>query len=293
MTITIRTVGAAMLCTTFLAACGGGGGGGGSSSSSTSLSGTFSDSAVSGLTYVINGVSAKTDATGKFNYKSGDTITFKVGDIVLGSGVGKPFMSPVTLVGGASDETNTTVTNIAKFLQTVDDDNNTSNGIQLTTAIHTAAIGRSITFTQSTAGYDGDVAVTNAYTALTGASAAGVRAGVNDATARAHLRSTLFTAMAGTYSGSYTGSANGTFTFTVDNTGTITSGSISNTGGAAISGNVGSGGGFTSSNAGSLSGSLVTVGFTGTVSAGTATVSGTWSVTGSGYNLSGSFSGQK
>lgn len=290
MKFVLRALGVAVTCATFLSACGGGGGG---SSSATSLTGVFSDSAVSGLTYVIGGVAAKTDATGHFTYVAGNTITFKVGDIVLGSAVAKPFMSPVTLVSGATDETNTTVTNISKFLQTVDDDNNPANGIQITTAIHTAATGRTINFVQTTVNYDADAAVTNAYAALTAAAASGAHAGVNDATAQAHLRSTLFTAMAGTYTGSYSGSGSGTFTFTVDNTGTITSGSISNTGGATITGNVGSGGGFSSSNPGTLGGNPVTVGFIGNVSAGASTVSGTWSVTGSGYNLSGTFSGQK
>lgn len=289
MKFVLRALGVAVTCATFLSACGGGGG----SSSATSLTGVFSDSAVSGLTYVIGGVAAKTDATGHFTYVAGNTITFKVGDIVLGSAVAKPFMSPVTLVSGATDETNTTVTNISKFLQTVDDDNNPANGIQITTAIHTAATGRTINFVQTTVNYDADAAVTNAYAALTAAAASGAHAGVNDATAQAHLRSTLFTAMAGTYTGSYSGSGSGTFTFTVDNTGTITSGSISNTGGATITGNVGSGGGFSSSNPGTLGGNPVTVGFIGNVSAGASTVSGTWSVTGSGYNLSGTFSGQK
>lgn len=290
MKVQFRTLRLAAACAMLLSACGGGGGGGWSS---TSLTGVFSDSAVSGLTYVIGGVAAKTDATGHFTYATGDTVTFKVGDIVLGSAVAKPFMSPVSLVSGATDETHPTVTNIAKFLQSVDDDNNAANGIQLTNAIHTAATGRTLNFAQTTAQYDGDTAVANAYTALTSAATSGVHAGVNDATAQTHLRSTLFAAMAGTYSGSYSGGGSGTFTFSVDSSGTITSGSISNTGGSTMSGNVGSGGGFTSSNPGTLGGLPVTVSFTGNIAVGTSTVSGTWSVTGSGYNFSGTFNGQK
>jgi hypothetical protein len=288
--VQFRTLQLATACAVLLCACGGGGGGG---SSSASLTGVFSDSAVAGLTYVIGGVAAKTDATGHFTYSTGDTITFKVGDIVLGSASAKPFMSPVSLVSGASDETHPTVINISKFLQTVDDDNNPANGIQLSSAIHAAANGRSINFAQTTGQYDGDTAVASAYSALTGAATSGVHVGVNDSTAQSHLRSTLFTAMAGSYSGSYSGGASGTFTFNVDSTGAITSGSISNTGGATMSGNVGSGGGFASSNPGTLSGSPVTVSFNGSVAVGTSTVSGTWTVIGSGYNFSGTFSGKK
>jgi hypothetical protein len=283
---------ATFACAALLSACGGGGGGS-SAGGAASLTGVFSDSAVSGLTYVIGGVAAKTDASGHFTYKSGDTVTFKVGDVVLGSAVAQAFMSPVTLISGATDETNVTVTNIAKFLQTVDDDNNPSNGIQITSGIHSAAVGRTINFAQTSSAYDSDTAVTNAYAALNGASTSGTHAAVGDSNAQTHLQGTLLAAMAGTYNGNYSGSSSGTFTFTVNSGGQITSGTISNTGGAVMTGNIASGGGFSSSNPGTLGGNPVTVSFSGTISAGASTVSGNWSVSGSGYNFSGTFSGKK
>ena len=295
MKASVFVYGAAVLCASVLTACGNGGGGGGTASNS--LTGVFADSPVSGLTYVINGLPAKTDATGHFSYKAGDSITFKVGDIVLGTAIGKPFLSPVALVTGATDETDNTVTNLSKFLQTIDDDNNPANGIQLTTAIHTAALFRSINFAQAPGNYDVDGAVTNAYGALTGAAASGMHAAVTDATAKSHLRSTLFAAMAGTYKGTFSGAGTGTFTFTTDSAGAISLGQIVQAPSGAIipiAGAISSSGSFSSpNNAGLLNGTVVNLNFSGNVNASTSTVSGTWAITGVGINLVGTFSGQK
>ena len=65
-----------------LAACGGGGGGSGGSSSSTNtnLTGQFIDAPVEGLYFVSStGVTGTTDASGTFQFKAGDTVTFKIG----------------------------------------------------------------------------------------------------------------------------------------------------------------------------------------------------------------------
>jgi hypothetical protein len=59
-----------------LAACGGGGG----SSSSANLTGQFIDAPVEGLYFVSStGVTGTTDASGTFQFKAGDTVTFKIG----------------------------------------------------------------------------------------------------------------------------------------------------------------------------------------------------------------------
>ena len=57
-----------------LAGCGGGGG---SSTVSTST-GKFIDSAVAGLSYTTTSQSGTTDANGTFQYKSGETVNFKL-----------------------------------------------------------------------------------------------------------------------------------------------------------------------------------------------------------------------
>lgn len=269
-----------------LSACGGGGGGGGSGS--TTKIGVFSDSPVEGLTYVIGSRTSQTNASGQFSYEEGQTVTFKVGDIVLGSATASAFVSPISLISGATDETHPTVTNLAKFLQTIDDDNNPSNGIKLTSAIHTAALGRSINFAQTDGAYNADANVTNAYTALTTASTAGAHAGVTATNAQNHLRDTLLTALSGTYSGTYTGTGRGTFTIVIATNGNITGSGIetypTNTN-FSITGTVTSNG-----TANFASGAAGNATFTGSANLNTSTVSGSWTTI---YGGSGSYSGRK
>lgn len=265
--------------------------GGGDSAAPVTKIGVFADSPVEGLTYVIGTKTAQTNAAGQFAYEEGQTITFKVGGIVLGSATASAFMSPVSLVSGATDENNTTVTNIAKFLQTIDDDNDPSNGIKLTSAIHNAALGRSIDFTRSDAAYDVDPAVTGAYAALIAVSStpgAGHTA-VSAAAAKSHLRNTLLTALSGTYSGSYAGSNSGTFSINISTTGVIT-GTGNETSPApanfSVSGTVG-----TSGVANFASGAAGIATFTGSVNISTGTLAGTW--TSSGGTRTGTYSGHK
>lgn len=95
------------------------------------LEGAFVDGPVSGLNFKTVSVSGQTDSNGIFKYRDGDTITFSIGEIVLGSVKAKALISPVDLVPGATDAFHPTVTNIAAFLQTLDHDGYLNNGIQI------------------------------------------------------------------------------------------------------------------------------------------------------------------
>jgi para-nitrobenzyl esterase len=97
--------------------------------------GSFVGSVVSGLRYATPMESGTTDADGKFFYRSGDTVTFSVGDLMLGSTTGRPTVTAVDLVPGASDASNDRVTNILALLQTLDEDADLNNGIQITEGI--------------------------------------------------------------------------------------------------------------------------------------------------------------
>lgn len=281
-----RAMGIAMAFSAAVAACGGGGGDGGTSASTQT--GIFSDSPVEGLTYVTGGVTAKTNAAGQFTYTAGQTVTFKVGDIVLGTVTPKALVTPITLVTGATNELDPTVTNISKFLQTIDDDNNPSNGIRLTTAIHTGATGRTINFAQTTVAYDADANVTTAYNAILPLTTAGTHAVVNDAGAQSHLRNTLLSVLAGAYSGSYSGTgSSGTFSVTISTAGVITGSGLEQASSFpfSINGTVASDGvaNFASGAAGNAT-------FTGSANIDTGVVSGTWTATGYGP---GTFTGRK
>lgn len=106
-----------------------GGGGGDANTAPLLITGEFLDSAVEGLTYQSgSNPSGTTDANGTFTYTPGETLTFSVGGVVLG-----------TLPDGASvitpfDFGVAATVNIARFLQTLDADGDPSNGIDLTAA---------------------------------------------------------------------------------------------------------------------------------------------------------------
>ena len=99
--------------------------------SPTIKEGVFIDSPVEGLVYTSGSQSGQTDASGKFKYEEGQNVEFKIGNVVVGSAIGSDIITPVSLVSGATGTTNTTVQNIARFLQTLDFDGDTSNGITI------------------------------------------------------------------------------------------------------------------------------------------------------------------
>ena len=87
---------------------------------------------------------------GTFKYIAGETVTFYVGDIMLGGATAKSMMTPVDLVNGAVDETNPMVTNMARFLQTLDADTNPENGIIITQEMAAAMVDHMVDFNMGT-----------------------------------------------------------------------------------------------------------------------------------------------
>ena len=136
-----------------LVACGGGGGssgGGGDSSGggsgpgpTTAETGVFLDSPVSGLRSEAtpSGMSGVTDDLGTFDYTPGDTVSFYVGDIFIGSAAGVTTVTPLSLVPGATLYSDFRVINIARFLQSLDEDRDPDNGISISAAVAAATGG--------------------------------------------------------------------------------------------------------------------------------------------------------
>jgi hypothetical protein len=205
--------------------CGGGGGGGGGGTPQ----GTFSDSPVAGLGYVTGSQSGETGADGGFRYdQEGDRITFSIGDIEIGNGDVAGFMTPVNLVldeDPDASERHEWVVNIARFLQTLDNDADPANGIRITSAVRAAAAGLVVEFAQPGVAFENDVAVQAAVASLTAATTAGPRGLVPADEAREHLRQTL---VAKLFAGRYRGTLNdgattsGTWTVTVSTAGAVT-----------------------------------------------------------------------
>jgi hypothetical protein len=127
-----------LACSLAITGCGGGGSSSATSPTSPSASvvgsstGTFVDSAVSGVTYsTTSGVQGTTDSSGHFNYNAGDKITFTVGTLTLGTVTASNLITPIDL-----SNTNFNIqNNLLVLLQSLDSDNNPSNGITITPAL--------------------------------------------------------------------------------------------------------------------------------------------------------------
>ncbi|MFD1218261.1 RHS repeat domain-containing protein [Microbulbifer celer] len=134
---------------------GGGGSGGGSSSSGGSSSGgvtevkrgVFARGLFFGLRYETETQSGFTDIDGVFLYREGETITFSLGSIQLGSAPADTYLNPFDLLGSSAPVTERhlrgllenrrqvnnldRVANMTLFLMTLDEDRNPDNGVQL------------------------------------------------------------------------------------------------------------------------------------------------------------------
>lgn len=102
-----------------------------------SLRGQFVDSPVAGLTYTRGGDQKLTDKNGHFSYQRGDLLSFSVGGLALGSVAGADVLTPVDLVEDGSMQT-PAVINISRLLQSLDQDGNLHNGIQISAEIDQA-----------------------------------------------------------------------------------------------------------------------------------------------------------
>lgn len=266
-----------------LAGCGGESSGG--AEGGDTATGVFLDSAVEGLAYVSGSTSGLTNADGEFMYEVGRTVRFMVGDIVIGEALGKRLITPVDLIDGG-DANHPTVLNIARFLQTIDEDNNPANGIRITEQVRNLAQGKSINFAQSTNAFSNDGNVQIVVSELTAVTSGGARDLVSSSAARAHLSNTIWGYYAGSYSGTFSGGDSGTWDVNFLANGLITGTGFSNNLGATftISGSLRTDGTLTfatgdTSTAATYSGTLTN----------DFRLTGTWT----GIGASGTFSGQQ
>lgn len=132
-----------------------------------------------------------TDADGTFLYVPGETITFFVGDIIIGQTVAQATLTPLNLVLGAVDETDPVVTNICRFLLTLDDDDISDNGVQIISAVRSASVGIFINFDVTVFEFESSAWVQNIIFRLTSLTATGSRVLVLTVTARTVLEITI------------------------------------------------------------------------------------------------------
>ena len=125
----------------FFHGCGGGGGGGSSSSSSTTMvTKTLVDSHISGVSYSCGNTNSTTSEQGEFTCPLNSTVSFKIGGITLGSlsitSSSPSIITPSIIFDQENSETpNENVIKFLRFVQSLDEDNNPSNGIKITSSI--------------------------------------------------------------------------------------------------------------------------------------------------------------
>lgn len=117
----------AVSITAGLAACGGGGSSSDSTTTQDTETGNFVDSPVQGLRYFTSSGTGVTTAQGKFEYQDGDEIFFLIGNTVIGQSEAGPLLTPLDVAGDAANADKST--NILRFLQTLDENGNPSDGI--------------------------------------------------------------------------------------------------------------------------------------------------------------------
>ena len=104
---------------------------------------TFVDTHVEGLTFRSKSRSGLTDRNGNFPYTPGETVTFLVGNMVLGSvAPSGNKVTPMHLIPGATDANDARVTRILRTLQSLDADSDLNNGIQISAWAREVAASR-------------------------------------------------------------------------------------------------------------------------------------------------------
>jgi len=147
--------------------------------------GVFLDSAVEGLKYVTKTLSGTTDVNGTFEYRNNESIRFYIADIFIGQTKAKSQITPMDLFQGVSDIAAPCVTNLARFLQALDNDNNPENGIFITPMLNNILTNKdiSIIFDQDIESFETDL---SDVVDQTGISLPTVKS------AQKHLRQTLY-----------------------------------------------------------------------------------------------------
>jgi hypothetical protein len=153
------------------------------------ISGVFLDGAVEGLDYVAGtAAKASTGPKGEFTCTTGDTVSFSIGGIALGSAACAATITPLQLAG-ATDVGDLKVVNRLLALQLLDEDSDPQNGIKIAADVKTALATRTADFTLAAAAFNAAMAAN-----LTAAGAKYAARSVDDdrrALVREHFEDTL------------------------------------------------------------------------------------------------------
>jgi len=107
--------------------------------------GNFIDAGVSGLEYTNSTTTPRvTTDGGRYRFTYGDTLTFKIGNLLLGQSIGLATITPKEIVSWQNLELNTSiyapeVNNRVRLLISLDSDSNPANGIDINATTRTLA----------------------------------------------------------------------------------------------------------------------------------------------------------
>jgi hypothetical protein len=161
------------IITSMLIGCNSGSGSGESQigASSALIEGVFVDSPVTGLNYTTNTQSGLTDAEGKFYCYKDEMIQFSIGDVVLGETLASDIITPMDFLNKSQQPYNLThpmITNMGRFLQSLDADGDPDNGIIITDEVRNEVTGRMIVFNQSIEDFENDPDVVACFAVFNG-----------------------------------------------------------------------------------------------------------------------------
>lgn len=129
---------------------------------------------VIGLKYEAPSGSGVTNERGEFKYRAHEAVTFSIGGVVLGTVKGADRLNLAQLVpvvnGSIDNVRDPGLTNMARFLQTLDQDGKVENGVTLAPQVHTILGRRPINFVQGEEAFSRDYAVTGVLEELNQAS---------------------------------------------------------------------------------------------------------------------------
>jgi hypothetical protein len=186
-----------------LSACGGGGGDAAPAAPTGSATGVLSDSPVGGVRYTTSsGITGTTDSEGRFSYNPGDSVTFQIGGLSLGTVTVTGTDATITPLQVAEARTDLTeaqrqnlVTNLLVLLQSLDSDGDPANGISIPASVGTALTATAAATLDLVADPD-DFVASGTLGSLAGTAGGTV---VDPAAALVHFRAQFFKDAAGVY----------------------------------------------------------------------------------------------
>lgn len=119
--------------------------------------GVLYDTIVQGIAYSTPSFEGVTDENGRFEYRPREQVTFKLGEITLGTAEGQSQLTPLELAD-TTDINDAQVVNIARLLQTLDADKASESLIVITSDMRLAATV-DVDLTQSVSDFEQDDAV--------------------------------------------------------------------------------------------------------------------------------------